>query len=314
MRRDLDRARGAREDVSRIGSGAVKSLAGALLLVAALPLAIADSGTDEADRIEFVAGNIVFVMLHEFAHVVIEDFDIPVLGNNEDAADTLAAATLIRLDRERPERDFRMIRMLLMAADANRILWQRGLEQDNPAVYLARHPLSVQRAARIACLAYGSDPELLEPLPEIVGLPEFRAFWCDDEYADAENARLWVRDSFVRRNHDIVSDHEFNYGATREPREAAIREWLVQNEALELALDFVGRNMLLPDTIKLRTQSCGSPDAYWDGNTRELVVCYQLIEAFYDLSEEQGIVELEQKIRAFRRDNNAGGDKEPEEQ
>ena len=292
-------------------SGLVKYLASAFLLVLALPLAVADEGTDEADRIEFVIGNLVFVMLHEFSHLIIEDFDVPVLGNSEDAADTLAAVTLIRADRAHPERDFRLIRMLLTAADANRILWQRGLEKDNPVVHLARHPLSVQRAARIACLAYGSEPELLEPLPEIVGLPEFRADWCEEEYEDAERAWLWVRDSFVRNASGTANEHQVVYGSTRDPGHQVIREWLVQHEVLERAIANIGRTMLLPGAITLRTRSCGSPDAYWDGNTRDLVICYQLIEGFYQLSEEEGIRELMEKIRAFHRDNRAGSDNEP---
>ncbi len=288
----------------------MKYLAGAFLLIAALPLAIAGDDTDESDRIEFVVGNVVFVMLHEFSHLIIEDFDVPVLGNSEDAADSLAAVTLIRADREHLERDFRLIRMLLTAADANRILWQRGLEKDNPAAYLARHPLSLQRAARITCLAYGSDMELLEPLPEIVGLPEFRAFWCDEEYDDAEKAWLWVRDSFVRESSGTATEHQFAYGPTRDPDRQAIREWLVRNEALERTLAYVGQNMLLPDAITLRTHSCGSPDAYWDGNTRELVICYELIDAFYHLSDEQSVKELEDEIRTFHRDKKAGSENE----
>jgi hypothetical protein len=152
--------------VSKTVPEALKYFASVFLLIVTSPLVIADE-VNESDRIEFVVGNVVFVMLHEFSHLIIEDFDVPVLGNSEDAADTLAAVTLIRADRAHPERDFRLIRMLLTAADANRILWQRGLENDNPAAYVTRHPLSVQRAARIVCLAYGSDPKLLEPLPEI---------------------------------------------------------------------------------------------------------------------------------------------------
>ena len=289
----------------------MKYFAGVLALIAALPLAFADDDASNSDRLEFVVGNLVFVMLHEFSHLIIEDFDVPVLGNSEDAADTLAAVTLIRADRAHPERDFRLIRMLLTAADANRILWQRGLEKDNPVVYLARHPLSAQRAARIACLAYGSDPELLEPLPDIVGLPEFRADWCEEEFADAEKAWLWVRDSFVRKSTGTVSEHQFAYGPTRDPGRQTIREWLVQNEALERAIAHVGRTVLLPDEITLRTRSCGSPDAYWDGNTRELIICYQLIEGFYQLSEEEGIKEWVEKIRAFHRDKNASSENEP---
>ena len=279
----------------------MKNFACALLLTAVLPVAIAADDTNEADRIEFVVGNIVFVMLHEFAHLIIEDFDIPVLGNSEDAADSIAAVTLIRADRAHPEGDFHLIRMLLTAADANRILWQRGLEKNSPAAYLTRHPLSVQRATRIVCLAYGSDPKLLEPLPEIFGLPSFRSDWCDEEYEKAERAWLWVRDSFIQKSSDIPAEHHFSYGATRDTRRKAIRERMVKNEVLEKALTHVARNVLLHEAITLRTRSCGSPDAYWDGNSRELVLCYQLIEAFYQLSEDEGVRELVEQIRAFHR-------------
>ena len=281
----------------------MKIFAGALLLIAATSLANADGNTEEADQIEFVVGNVVFVMLHEFAHLIIEDFDVPVLGNSEDAADSIAAVTLIQADRAHPEGDFRLIRMLLTAADANRILWQRGLEKDNPAAYLARHPLSVQRAARIVCLAYGSDPDLLEPLPGILGLPAFRADWCDAEYESAEKAWLWVRQSFIQKSSAAQTEHHLNYGATRDARYQTIRERMVQNEVLEKVLAYVGRSVLLPDAITLRTRSCGSPDAYWDGNTRELILCYQLIEAFYELSEDQGVKELVEQIRTFHRNN-----------
>jgi len=300
---NLDRARGTREAVSRIGSGAAKSLAGALLLIVSSSPVCAGDDVSESDRIDFVVGNIVFVLLHEFSHLIIQDFEVPVLGNSEDAADTLAAVTLIRADREDPDREFRLIRMLLTAADANRILWQQGIEKDNPVVYVARHPLSVQRAARITCLAYGSEMELLEPLPEIVGLPEFRAFWCDEEYENAEIAWLWVRDSFVRESTGTADDHEIEYGPTNDPDRQAIREWLMKNEALERVIGPVKDSMLLPEAITLRTRSCDTPDAYWDGDARELVICYQLIEAFYKLSEDEGMRELVEQIREFHRDN-----------
>jgi len=312
LRRYMDRARGPGEEVSRIGAGrAAILLVGACLMFLTGSLALADDRELDPDRIEFVIGNATFVALHEFAHAVIEDFGVPVLGNGEDAADTLAAVSLIRRDRADPTADFRYILMLLTAADANQILWKRGLERDNPVVYLARHPLSVQRAARIACLAYGSDPESLEPLPGMVGLPEFRADWCEEEYAAAERAWLWVRESYMHKVPGTVSEHSFYYGPARDENTEFVRSWLVDNQALERMLVYVGRTILLEDAVTLTTRSCGSPDAYWDGNTRELIVCYELIEAFYQLSEEQSIKQLEENIRRFHRDNNDDNENRP---
>ena len=47
-------------------------------------------------RAEFVSGNMLFVLLHEMAHVAISQMGLPVLGKMEDAADTFAALRLIR--------------------------------------------------------------------------------------------------------------------------------------------------------------------------------------------------------------------------
>src|SRR5271168_3295563 len=43
------------------------------------------------ERAEFVSGNMLFVLLHEMAHVSITQLGLPVLGRMEDAADTFAA-------------------------------------------------------------------------------------------------------------------------------------------------------------------------------------------------------------------------------
>ena len=152
---------------------------------------------------------------------------------------------------------------------------------------------------------YGSDPELLEPLPDIVGLPEFRADWCEEEYAAAERAFLWVSYGYVGRFSGKVSEHNFYYGPARDEATEPVRAWLVENQALERLLADVGGSILLGDAVTLTTRSCGTPDAYWDGNTRELVVCYELIQAFYQLSEEQSIKELEEKFRTFNRNDSA---------
>ena len=276
-------------------------LAGLLLTLLPAIAGSADS-VPEDDRAEFVLGNIAFVLLHEFGHLVIDDFDIPLLGNPEDAADTLAAVTLVRMDRNRPESDFRYIRMLLMAADANRILWERGIERDNPAVYLARHPLSVQRATRIACLVYGSDTELLAALPDIVGIPPFRANWCAEEFAAAETAWEWVAEEFIDSSERQERDHRFGYGSPQGPEQEKIRARMEQAEMLERTLELLSDNILLPDSILLRTSSCGSPDAYWDSESREVVLCYELIQGFYNLSEEQKVRDVEAQLRELNED------------
>jgi hypothetical protein len=271
-----------------------------LALVAFQPYA---SGAEAIapERAEFVIGNAYYVLLHEFAHVVIHDFDVPVLGNEEDAADTLAATALIHLDKQTTNKDFRHTRMLLAAADANRILWQRGLELENiERAYWANHPLSAQRAARITCLVYGSNIEVFEPLPDIINMPLFRADWCEQEYELADAGRAWVRD--VYGSTDETSDQRVvavTYQTAKLPTHQSIEAFLKQENVLEKAAEYVRRYVALPAELTLSAKACGVPDAYWDEDARQVVLCYELMEAFYRLSAEQKVQALDQQLREF---------------
>lgn len=273
-------------------------------VIAASGITSAES-VSEQERIGFVAGNLAFVLLHEFGHVVIHDFDIPVLGNEEDAADTLAAVTLIELDRRNPDTDFRFLRTLLTAADANRILWQKGAERDESGrAYWARHPLSVQRAARIACLAYGSNTTVLAALPELVGMPMFRSDWCEEEYQLAREAYRWVRDSVKTREKAAAEElpHKYSYGRVSDEAHKLLVARMKKERVLERALGFATKAVLLPDAIDLRAMVCDSPNAYWDRDKRQLVLCYELVAAFYALSTDQRITELEARLRELNGD------------
>ena len=49
------------------------------------------------DRIAFVVGNTLVLLLHEMGHVLVHQMNLPVLGREEDAADTYAALTMLRI-------------------------------------------------------------------------------------------------------------------------------------------------------------------------------------------------------------------------
>ena len=289
----------------RIGSpGVLPGLVAMVLVIGLAPVVRAGESADvEEDRLLFVIGNIAFVLAHEFSHLVIDDYDIPVLGNSEDAADTLAAVSLIRLDRARPEKNYAYIRMLLSAADGNRILWETGLERENPDTYGARHPLSVQRVSRIVCLVYGSDMDTFAPLAGASHLPAFRAHWCDLEFENAEKAWLWVRDNYIRTAEPTKLANAVHYGNTKDPAEQEIRGRLIRARILERSMAVVEETILLREPFTLRTRSCGSPDAYWDSENRDIVLCYELVQWFDKVSSDQRITELAERIREFNRDN-----------
>ena len=102
----------------------------------------------DEDRNQFVVGNIMFVLLHEFSHLVIDGFDMRFSAMARTQL-YLRRRRLIRLDRARPDKDYAYIRMLLSAADANRIL-ESVSSATTPRPTAATTP--IVRAARCKCM------------------------------------------------------------------------------------------------------------------------------------------------------------------
>jgi len=164
--------------------------------------------TDEAAQlatIDFIVGNSLFVLLHEFGHVVIRDFDLPILGLEENSADTLAAVSLIVADENRPEQQPRLSEYLAMAILGNMLIWETGLEKSSDEIlFWAQHEVSVRRANRLVCLLYGSDTEEFGWIVEAVDMPESRSEACEDEFTIARNAAEKVLATFPRRSGSIA--------------------------------------------------------------------------------------------------------------
>src|SRR5690606_10259582 len=66
---------------------------------------------------EFVVANAQFVLMHELAHLVIEEKRVPILGPEESAADYIAAMMLIRPRTVPPEGPDALLRVAVNTAD-----------------------------------------------------------------------------------------------------------------------------------------------------------------------------------------------------
>jgi hypothetical protein len=125
-------------------------------------------------------GPVVFVMLHESGHAVFDLLKVPIFGREEDAADSFAAVTLLRLGKDIA------LRMLRGAA------WAYGQEATARAPdesdFSDVHGLDSQRYFNILCLAYGADPATFAAAMEHGRLPKERAEGCADEYRQAAYA------------------------------------------------------------------------------------------------------------------------------
>src|SRR5271170_2384600 len=117
---------------------------------------------------EFVSGNMLFVLLHEMAHVSITQMGLPVLGRIEGAADNYAALRLIRSGSNFSHR------VLTEAAEGWFMADRRDQKTADKVAYYDEHGLNQQRAYQIVCLMVGSDNEKFKDFAKETKLPEER--------------------------------------------------------------------------------------------------------------------------------------------
>src|SRR5215467_1080773 len=137
------------------------------------------SPKDRQGLLEFVAGNMLFVLLHEMGHAAVAEMGIIVLGKNEDAADSFAATRLIRLGGNFPDQ---------VVADSAKgwFLSDRRNKKEGVSVpFYGEHGLDLQRAYQFVCYLVGSDQNKFKSLADETKLPPDRQQSCKGDYSKA---------------------------------------------------------------------------------------------------------------------------------
>lgn len=134
-------------------------------------------GEPLAQRDARVRATWTFFFFHELGHALIDYYDLPVPGREEDAVDGFASVLLI---------ETQLADEVLLAADH----WnQLGAESHGRSAFADEHSLDLQRFFNIQCLVYGSDPSKYDSLVRNGELPADRAQRCPGEYDQA--LRAW---------------------------------------------------------------------------------------------------------------------------
>jgi hypothetical protein len=233
---------------------------------AAQPPAIAAVSGDD-----YIAGNLLFTAFHEAGHLLISEFDLPVLGREEDAVDNLA--TLLLLPEEKDKDGEKLI---LAAAQG----WFDSAAEgaDAEPAWWDEHGIDQQRGFQILCLLAGADAAGFSPAARAAVMPPERIEGCAGEY-DAVSAS-WDK---------VLAPHVLNDGeavtakiAVRyDPAPKALEDAaavLRESEILEGLADTLQAGFRLKSAVTLKGSACGEPNAFWDSERRELVMCYELAD------------------------------------
>ncbi len=134
------------------------------------PAALREGLTPET----YLTGPFLEVVLHELAHALFDLKKIPILGREEDAADQVAAFTLMRLGSEEARRAVAAI-AVMYASEA------KSAEAE-ATDFANEHSLPAQRFYNLLCISYGADRKTFGDLVEKGYLPPARAEQCAAEY------------------------------------------------------------------------------------------------------------------------------------
>jgi hypothetical protein len=223
--------------------------------------------------IEFVAGNMLFTLLHEMGHAHITEMGLPVLGREEDAADSFAVVTMLKVG-SRFSHD-----VLVQAATGWFLSALRDEQEGTKLAFYDVHGLDRQRAFQIVCLMVGANGDRFFDLATKVGLPEDRQETCRGDYSNAS----WSWETLMKPHRRADAQPRTVISTTYGKGDGDldfIERLFRAVRLLETVADYAAEAWVWRRPFALEMQSCGAANARWDLATRKLTLCYELAAEF----------------------------------
>ena len=119
-----------------------------------------------------------FIFYHEVGHALIDVYELPTTGPEEDAADSFSSYIMADLTEGTAGQDS------IYTAGG----WFVLMSQNDGTPYWDTHSLHMQRYYNISCFSYGSNPAYNQVIVDSGWLPHDRAIRCNAEYTQQKNS------------------------------------------------------------------------------------------------------------------------------
>jgi hypothetical protein len=216
------------------------------------------------DSIDYMMGFAVRIMYHEFGHGLVSEFNIPVLGREEDAVDSFAVINMIA-DDEDPALDALIERVI-------DVFYDFGETRDSE---WAQHSFDSQRAAMVVCLLVGHDPESYMDMALESGMPKDRAEGCKWDYKKAEESwEALLGDKELEEGEAPPFEINIVWGdATPELEEA---KGLLEASGIAEAIAYqIETTFRLTGSLAISFETCNERNAYFVPAERKVKFCYE---------------------------------------
>ena len=226
---------------------------------------------------EFMAGNMLFVLLHELAHATASQMQIPTLAGKEDAADAFAVMQLVKSSSGFSDR------MIGESAKGWFMSDQRNRENGDPVAYYDEHGLDQDRAYRIVCLMVGSGEDKYQRVAAATRLPKDRQDNCAGDFSAASNPWDMALKPHLRSPDQPKTKIDVVYGPAKGDKLEAVAQSLRSMMLLETVAERMADTYAWPVPLAIEMQTCGYANAQWLPKVRKVSLCYELAADFADL-------------------------------
>ncbi len=236
----------------------MRRLALIALLAVATPARAADLFVmpEDPDEAQFVTSNVLATFYHELGHALMDVLQLPVLGREEDAADTLSALLIHDIWDE--ESATQLVYDTARAyswydAEASAAGYEPALSDE--------HSLDLQRYYNLVCLYYGANPDARAEAAQDLELPPERAERCPAEFAQVEASWGGLLEGL-------------------EPTPGAKGLRLVETDAkdpiaviLQEEITAMNKTYALPDWVDVKIAPCGQANAFYAPDDHSITIC-----------------------------------------
>lgn len=226
------------------------------------PAAFAELHRDSSEDLQaYVESNLLGIFYHELGHALVDVLNLPIFGQEEDAADVLSVFLIDAFYEEDTA--------VALAYDTAFGFLDEADAGGDP-VYWDVHGPDLQRYYNLVCIFYGANPGERDDVARDLGLPEERADSCPFEYDQAAASWGGALDS-------ISSDRggaSFLLGNLDDGTPAAV----LTSEVIKAEVEALNLDFSLPAKVTVAVEACGEANAFYDPERREIIICSEFAD------------------------------------
>jgi hypothetical protein len=228
----------------------------------------------DSEQEAYVDGNLYFLAYHEVGHMIMDQVlnedQIADRRASEEIADDIATWLLL------PDPDEPPFDADLVAAMRG---WMRSSTLQDGVGQSPHYPDDAERAARIACYVYGSNPSQYGSIAQMFP-NSINSVNCEEEVEILqEDLQTWFEGSMIPPAEADGALVTVAYGPAGGAL-AEARDYLMESGVLEEAAEDISQFIRLPNEVRIVGQSCGAGAAEfrYRPSTRQITACYEAVD------------------------------------